>query len=122
VLARGGIPTNELAEWLAVQRRHENPEADTVLRTVEAATALEPAEGADLTDGDSAALEPYSAESAATPDDAATVAADTAAQRVDVLAALATEPEPEPSAPTPSNRRILARGRGLPFDNGLRPL
>lgn len=27
VLAAGGVPTDELAEWLAVQRRRENPEA-----------------------------------------------------------------------------------------------
>ncbi|MEC4857123.1 flagellar hook-length control protein [Mycobacteroides chelonae] len=28
VLAAGGIPTDEMAEWLAVQRRRENPDAE----------------------------------------------------------------------------------------------
>nr|WP_234708499.1 flagellar hook-length control protein [Mycobacteroides abscessus] len=31
VLAAGGVPTDELAEWLAVQRRRENPEAAEAL-------------------------------------------------------------------------------------------
>lgn len=34
VLAAGGIPTDELAEWLAVQRRRDNPEAAEALSAV----------------------------------------------------------------------------------------
>lgn len=112
VLAEGGVPTDELAEWLAVQRRRENPDGGTGSTAVDGQGGGESADGADvLTDADSAALEPYSGEYAADggelDPDAAEVAADL---------------EPESVNPYGRNRRILARGRELPRDNGLRPL
>lgn len=41
VLAAGGVPTDELAEWMAVQRRRDNPEA------AEALSAPVPIDGSD---------------------------------------------------------------------------
>ncbi|MDV3124675.1 flagellar hook-length control protein [Mycobacterium sp. 21AC1] len=106
VLAAGGIEPNTLSEWAAVGRRRENPDAATDVQG-----GAEPAEVPDvLTDADSSALEPYSGENAAAPDDAAVQStADT------------TVPEPD-QHPYGRNRRILARGRSLPVDPGLRPL
>ncbi|WP_420093559.1 flagellar hook-length control protein [Mycobacteroides abscessus] len=118
VLAAGGIEPDELAEWAAVGRRR-------------AQGGLEPAEPADVpTDADSDATEAHSGENGTAPDDAEP--ADAAVQLVDVLAALAAEPEPEPTAdPEPADTgckcaahtakrgpkfggTVLARGRGLP--------
>jgi hypothetical protein len=130
VLARGGIPTDELAEWLAVQRRRENPDAAT-----DGQGGAEPPPGADvLTDADSNALELYSGESGTAPADA-----DLEPRLVEVLAALAADPKPtdaEPAPvenagckcrPTPIHRgprggTVLAVGRGVPIDPRLRPL
>lgn len=107
VLARGGIPADEVAEWLAVQRRRENPdEADTDPPAVQAVLLAVPAEGADvLTEAVSHATVAHSAESDA------------------VLADAEPEPALQPVAPEPAplHRRVLAVGRGLPVDNGLRP-
>jgi len=41
VVSRGGIPTDEMAEWLAVQRRRENPDAEPLNAPV-ADTSPEP--------------------------------------------------------------------------------
>ncbi|MFL0159520.1 flagellar hook-length control protein [Mycobacteroides chelonae] len=64
VLAAGGIPTDELAEWLAVQRRRDNPEA------AEALGAPVPLNGSDtppeVSSSGSGTLSP---ESDAVPDD-----------------------------------------------------
>ncbi|QEN13748.1 flagellar hook-length control protein [Mycolicibacterium sp. ELW1] len=103
VLARGGISTDELAEWLAVQRRRENPHGDQ--------DDAEPADGAGvLLKASSDASVAHSGENDTAPDD------------TDLkMVQLAAGAEPEPAAP-PSNRRILARGRSLPVDPGLLPL
>lgn len=132
VLSHGGVPTTELAEWLAVQRRRENPNADQDGQgATEATGGAEAADGADaLAEASSEASEAHSAENNSTPDDAAAVAADAAAQLVNVLAPLAAEPKPEPAAEPADtgcgcaahtakrgpkfNGTVLARGRGLP--------
>lgn len=67
VLAAGGIPTEELAEWLAVQRRRDNPDA-------EAPSAPVPIGGADTPpEPVSDASVAHSPESDAPPDDLADV-------------------------------------------------
>jgi hypothetical protein len=64
VLAAGGIPTDELAEWLAVQRRRDNPEA------AEALGAPVPLNGSDTPpEVSSSANGTLSPESDAVPDD-----------------------------------------------------
>lgn len=123
VLARSGIPTDELAEWLAVQRRRENPDADK-----RGQGCAELADGADvLAEVSSDASVAHSGENDGTP-------ADADPDLVEVPAALVSESEPGPAAsvgckcgPAPIQRgprggTVLAAGRGLPTDNGLRPL
>ncbi|WP_078313537.1 hypothetical protein [Mycobacteroides chelonae] len=70
VLAAGGVPTDELAEWLAVQRRRDNPSAaeETAL------SALVPIDGTDTPHpaGSSGSVD-HSTENDAAPDDLADV-------------------------------------------------
>ncbi len=110
VLAEGGISACEVAEWLAVQRRRDNPDGDQ-----DGQGGAESADGADvLTQVSSDASVAHSGERGTEPYDADL-------ELVEVPA-LAAESEPEPENPFGRNRRILARGRGLPVDPGLRPL
>jgi hypothetical protein len=119
VLAAGGIDHLELAEWAAVGRRRENPDAADAVHTVPPTGVMAPTDGPDVsTEADSAAPEPHSPENDAAP-------ADADLELVD----MATDPmPPEPKAAestgcgcratTPGDRRIVARGRGLP-DTGF---
>ncbi|MFT8179227.1 flagellar hook-length control protein [Mycobacteroides chelonae] len=67
VLAAGGVPTDELAEWLAVQRRRENPDAEPLSAPV-------PLGGADTPQpASSGASVAHSPESDTVPDDLADV-------------------------------------------------
>lgn len=65
VVSRGGIPTDELSEWLAVRRRRENPDASS-----ETLSAPVPIDGADTPPEpvSSGSIE-LSAEDDALPDD-----------------------------------------------------
>lgn len=97
VLALDGVPFNELTEWVAVHR-DRNRGKD------------QPAGAADVPGGaESSAYAPHRDESGGV-DDAA-------------LPELDPAPQPEPDVnPYGDARRIVARGRGGPADNGLRPM
>ncbi|SIL05527.1 hypothetical protein [Mycobacteroides abscessus] len=65
VVSRGGIPTDEMAEWLSVQRRRENPDTDA-----EALNVPVPIGGADTPpEAISSGSGELSPESDALPDD-----------------------------------------------------
>lgn len=117
MIAAGGVPTDELAEWLAVQRRRETPDAATDSTAVDGQGGTEPPAGADVvTEADLAALEPHSAENDAVPADADADPGE-----------LAADAAPAPEAATGCGcaahtaergprfgGTVLARGRGLP--------
>lgn len=117
VLAAGGVPTDELLEWAAVQRRRETPDAASDFTAVDGHGGTEPPAGADVvTEADSAALEPHSAENDAVPADADAEAGELAAD---------TAPAPEAAtgcgcAAHTAERgprfggTVVARGCGLP--------
>lgn len=127
VIAAGGVPTDELAEWLAVQRRREGADADATAaaEATDGRGGPDPAAGADvLTEADSDASGPHSPENDAAP-------ADADAEPVE----LAADVTPAPDAATGCGRAahtaergprfggtVLAAGRGLPVGNGLRRL
>ena len=65
VVSRGGIPTDELSEWLAVQHRRENPDASS-----ETLSAPVPIDGADTPpEVSSSGSGPHSPESDPADDD-----------------------------------------------------
>ena len=109
VLARGGIPADEVAEWLAVQRRRENLDISSDPPAVVPVAVLDPVGGADL---------PSGAGTAATAQHGPEYAALTAHSEPEPVTAV---DQPKPVAPS-VKRHVLARGRALPVDNGLRPL
>jgi hypothetical protein len=97
VLAAGGIPFGELQEWAGLARHRERGDDP-------------PVAGADVPIGAETAYGTHGGEfgGAAYVDDEAVTEPDPA-------------PQPEPAVdPYGPARRILARGRGLPVDNGLR--
>lgn len=67
VVSRGGISTDELAEWLAVQRRRENPDAEPPSAPVPLDGSATPPEAISSVSGE------LSPESDALPDDLADV-------------------------------------------------
>jgi hypothetical protein len=106
-LAAGGVSAGELSEWLGLARHRECGDGP-------------PAVGADVpSESETSADGPHGAQFGGAADvyDAALP------QPEDV-----SEPDPEPKRqldevnPYGPARRILARGRGLPIDNGLRPM
>jgi hypothetical protein len=111
VLARGALPADEVAEWAAVQRRRENPDADTDSIAVAAVVALEPSEGPDVPQvQDSAATAAHSPENEPAPDDPVDVGPEPTAEPVPAGFA-----EPAPITRGPKfGGHIAALGRGLP--------
>ncbi|TDZ77063.1 flagellar hook-length control protein [Mycobacteroides salmoniphilum] len=67
VLAAGGIPTDELGEWLSVQRRRENPDAEPLSAPVPIDGSSTPPEVVSSGSG------PHGPENDALPDDLADV-------------------------------------------------
>lgn len=117
VLARGGIPTDELAEWLAVQRRRENLDATPTDSTADpepVVTAGGVESGAPAVAG-SRATEAHSAEYEAESGDPEPDGAEAEPDGVAPgcgCAAHTVERGPR------FGGTVLARGRGLP-DTGL---
>ncbi|OBG10935.1 hypothetical protein A5768_00675 [Mycolicibacterium fortuitum] len=117
MIAAGGIPTDELSEWAVVQRRREGADAATDSTAVDGQGGAEPPAGADVvTEADSAALEPHSAENDAVP-------ADADAEAGELAADTAPAPHAAPGCGCAAHTAergprfggtVLARGRGLP--------
>ncbi|MGJ6122976.1 hypothetical protein QN239_10395 [Mycolicibacterium sp. Y3] len=107
VLAEGGVPADEISEWLAVQRRREIPNAHSASEAVVTLDAPEPTTGDDApTDDASPGLAVLGGENDAVEDEPELEHA---------------EPEPAPSR-GPRGGHIAARGFGVPHGGGLRPI
>lgn len=126
IIAAGGVPTDELAEWLAVQRRREGADADaTTAVATEGQGGAEPVTGADvLTEADSDASGPHSPENDAAPADAdadpVELAADAEPGTQEATAATGCGCAAHTAERGPRfGGTVLARGRGLPVGNGL---
>jgi hypothetical protein len=107
VLGLGGIPSNELQEWLAVQRRRD-PKPEPPIEQLQLA-ADAPADDASDTLSLPPSIEP----------EAPTSTVPSIAQGSPQDASDEQEPEPEVNPYGPA-RGVVARGRGWPADNGLR--
>ncbi|CAN3128604.1 flagellar hook-length control protein [Mycobacterium sp. smrl_JER01] len=116
VLAEGGLPADEVAEWLAVQRRRENPNLDAVA----APDALQLPDGPDVLPADVAAvLDDLDPESDHAPDYLAGVDhANEDPVPIEPFDADSNDGYVPPQRGAKFGGHIAARGFGTPTDNG----